>query len=535
MAVLHINSGVQNHWFYLLTLGGSGTNDNSDAFAVNGIGITSASEIAFRNLTVYLTESSNYQDARFYSMISAIDLFGTCTPEVESTINAWYAVGVGGPYVASVVADFTAIDTAFCSPIAYADFTNLSLNANTFTWHFGDNNTSNALMPTHPYGAFGTYDVKLIADGGACGIDSLTIQNYIFVDTSVECVFNLTENGPDQLGGCSGTLYDSGGPNGDYGGLEDANVTIAPAGADSVKITFVNFDVEPSSNGATFCNYDYLRIYDGPTLNDPLIGTYCNNFPPPNTITSSGPELTIVFHSDVGLHLSGFEIDWECFYSPDPPVAAFESNDTITCSGAIEFTDLSINGPIFWTWDFGDGNSSTDQNPSHIYNNAGTYTVTLTVSNAVGANTATYTDFIIVDFVDTPIAVGDTICENQPATLSATSVGTTRWYDGPNAGNLLHTGDIFTTDPLIGSTSFYASNYEPGAPFDAGPISPAIGSGSYFNSYQYLSFDAYEACVLKSVVVDANGDGDRTIELRYGNGNVIDSQNCIYSGWLANC
>ena len=44
---VHINSGVQNHWFYLLSQGGSGVNDNGDSYSVSGIGINQALEIAY--------------------------------------------------------------------------------------------------------------------------------------------------------------------------------------------------------------------------------------------------------------------------------------------------------------------------------------------------------------------------------------------------------------------------------------------------------------------------------------------------------
>ena len=72
----HTNSGVQNHWYYLSVEGGSGTNDIGDAFTVTSIGMDAASAIAFRNLTVYLTPSSDYAEARYYSVQAAADLFG---------------------------------------------------------------------------------------------------------------------------------------------------------------------------------------------------------------------------------------------------------------------------------------------------------------------------------------------------------------------------------------------------------------------------------------------------------------------------
>jgi PKD repeat protein len=61
----------------------------------------------------------------------------------------------------------------------------------------------------------------------------------------------------------------------------------------------------------------------------------------------------------------------------------------------VNFTDLSAIATS-WLWSFGDGDTSTDQNPTHIYSTAGTYTVTLTATNAVGSGVRTRTDFITV-------------------------------------------------------------------------------------------------------------------------------------------
>jgi len=92
---VHTNSGVQNYWFYLLTEGGSGINSNGDAYSVEGIGIEAAGAIAYRNLSVYLTAGSDYEDARMGALNSAEDIYGACSIEALQTINAWYAVGVG--------------------------------------------------------------------------------------------------------------------------------------------------------------------------------------------------------------------------------------------------------------------------------------------------------------------------------------------------------------------------------------------------------------------------------------------------------
>lgn len=95
---VHTNSGVMNHWFYLASAGGSGTNDNGDDYDVTGIGHVTTREIAYRMLTEEMIPSATFAFARNASLAITIDMFGDCSHEVKQITNAWYAVGVGDPY-----------------------------------------------------------------------------------------------------------------------------------------------------------------------------------------------------------------------------------------------------------------------------------------------------------------------------------------------------------------------------------------------------------------------------------------------------
>ena len=86
--------------------------------------------------------------------------------------------------------------------------------------------------------------------------------------------------------------------------------------------------------------------------------------------------------------------------APPPPTAPTASFSAAPTSGTapltVQFTDTSTGSPTAWSWDFGDGGSSTAQNPSHAYTSAGTYTVALTASNAGGSDTVTRAGLISV-------------------------------------------------------------------------------------------------------------------------------------------
>jgi len=82
----------------------------------------------------------------------------------------------------------------------------------------------------------------------------------------------------------------------------------------------------------------------------------------------------------------------------NPPVANFSGIPTIgTAPLAVQFTDQSSNNPTSWSWTFGDGGTSSAQNPSHTYSSAGSYTVSLTATNAYGSDTNTKTGYITVN------------------------------------------------------------------------------------------------------------------------------------------
>ena len=109
---------------------------------------------------------------------------------------------------------------------------------------------------------------------------------------------------------CSGTFYDPGGPDGDYGNSQNITQTFVSASQDMcLTVTFTSFNLEAGYYG-DIC-YDYLIVYDGPSTSSPLIGSYCGSSLP-EAITSTSGALTFVFHSDGSVIYSGWSATFSC-------------------------------------------------------------------------------------------------------------------------------------------------------------------------------------------------------------------------------
>ncbi|MDR1895619.1 MAG: M4 family metallopeptidase [Prevotellaceae bacterium] len=131
---VHTNSGVMNYWFYLLSVGGSGTNDIGNAYNVTGIGIDKAAKIVYRAESVYMTSGTNFNNARAYTIAAATDLYGASSIEIPAVTNAWYAVGIGNQY------QYVISGPSSICPNTNATFTATNAPAN-FTWGKSSNLT----------------------------------------------------------------------------------------------------------------------------------------------------------------------------------------------------------------------------------------------------------------------------------------------------------------------------------------------------------------------------------------------------------
>lgn len=420
---VHSGSGVGNYWYYLLTEGGEGVNDVGNSYFVEGIGLVDAGAIAFRANTVYLTPNSEYADFRDLSLQAAQDLYGDCSNQAVQTVNAWFAVNVGGPFDDAVTAIFSAPQTSFCTTTTPVTFVNSSLNATGYAWDFGDGTTSTEQSPTHLYASEGVYTVSLIVTGvSLCNTaDTLIKTDYITVDnvgqpippictpiatapSSGFGVFKVLLNEIDNssLGATEGYQDFS---CSDFTHLVAGDPVILSVTTGAGKSEDLRVWIDYNGDG-TFNETNELIFQD-----NAVTGVHTGIIYTPATAMLNTPLRMRVMDDKAANTITG-----SC-YSPQngqaedysvifeaasaAPVAEFIADvTTVNFGGSVNFFDLSVNVPTSWEWQFEGGSpaTSTLQNPTGIvYNDVGSFDVTLKVTNSFGTHTITKPDYILVE------------------------------------------------------------------------------------------------------------------------------------------
>ncbi|MGB0982092.1 MAG: choice-of-anchor L domain-containing protein, partial [Winogradskyella sp.] len=202
-------------------------------------------------------------------------------------------------------------------------------------------------------------------------------------------------------------FYDSGGEFGPYSNDENYTTTICPQNANEfIILSFTEFNTQ--------LNQDVMTIYDGDDTTAPVIGTYSATTSPSTVSASAGNTsgcLTITFTSSSSGVVTGWEADILCATPCQDIVASIDSTvPTANGSGVISIlpgdsvdfnasATFSVDGTdATYTWDFGDTNTATGANVTNTFATAGTYVVTLTVTdnNPQGCtDTETITVFVL--------------------------------------------------------------------------------------------------------------------------------------------
>ncbi|MES2565982.1 MAG: PKD domain-containing protein [Bacteroidota bacterium] len=321
------------------------------------------------------------------------------------------------------------------------NFYDSTLNAPTnYRWEFqgGSPSTSVAKNPSVLYPAIGTYSVKLVATN-SFGADSITKIAYI----KVLSVFNLCA-GTNSTSTTSGTLYDSGGPSSGYYNNENCQFLINPGCTGTITASFTQFSLE------SCC--DYLRIYNGTTTAAPLLGSFNGSTIPPTLYATSG-KMLFVWTTDGSATYPGFTANWTSVISGTvPPVANFSVNPNPPLGSPVLFTDQTTNVPVQWYWQFGDGTTSSLQNPSKTYTVSGVKTITLSATNC--NTTSIVTKTILVQGPPTISVTPNPV--NATASCGGT-VAVTATVSNTGSGDLLYNINNQSTSNAI--KVLYISGY----------------------------------------------------------------------------
>jgi len=359
------------------------------------------------NISTVQNPSHTYSSAGLYTVaLTATNAYGNNT----NAKNNYITVNPPAP-----VANFSGTPTSGPAPLAVS-FTDSSTNTPTaWSWTFGDGPTSTAQNPSHTYSGAGYYTVALTATNSG-GNNTNTKTNYITAYQETFIYPSTWETPWHPVTLQSGTLADLQTDNSSYMVFRcnqtDYNYCVrykwTPAYTPSqINKMIVEYQWKNTrSDQPTFCNS--VKKSDGSFYETAWrFWTTTDQ----DWIWETTDPATYFYNNEIWVDLCGcdqfsntvsYDVSVDVcrirlWLYPGAPVANFSGTPTTGAVPlAVSFTDASTGSPTSWSWDFGDSTTSTAQNPSHTYNGAGNYTVTLTATNASGSDGETKTNYITV-------------------------------------------------------------------------------------------------------------------------------------------
>ncbi|MBI2729593.1 MAG: PKD domain-containing protein [Sphingobacteriales bacterium] len=363
------------------------------------------------------------------------------------------------------------------------------------TWYFGDGTTSLNKNPVKIYTSTGNYAIKLVNNYGAC-VDSV-IKPVAVINAPVPvfsapqraaCLAPFTVNFIDATPGAVQWLWDFG--DGTTSALQNPSHTYTSLGQYTVSLTVTN---SIGCKGTT-TQINYVQIFKPLITITGLPVGGCIPFtikPVPNVITAGtvsswkwdfGDGTTSLIQNPTHTYNSTGIYTVKLFITTSTgctdsliltnavntgtkPTPNFSASPLSICAGKpVQFTDLSTGNPNEWLWNFGDNTSSTQQNPSHIFDTTGVFTIRLTASNNKCADSVKLINYITVL---PPVAKFNVVYDcSTGSNISFTdnSIGATTWAwdfgDGgtSNSQNPSHTFVLGTYNVTLTVTNGACTN-----------------------------------------------------------------------------
>ena len=312
-------------------------------------------------------------------------------------------------------------------PVSFTDESVGTITA--WSWNFGDGGTSSEANPTYIYALEGTYSVSLSVTG-PLGSSTEIKSDYVTVLSNVPAsdFVGVPLSGETPLsvsftslstGTVSGWSWDFGDGTGSSvhdpshvytlpGTYAVALTVSGPGGSDTeTKNDYITAvppppDVDFSASTAT-SGIAPLTV-DFRDLSSPSVTAWSWNFGDGGASTAQNPQYTYLIPGTYTVSLTVSDPTGSAtatrpdyvVVGPQLPFALFEGQPRAgEVPHATLFSDISLGPVSSWSWDFGDGTTSTVQNPTHVYGAVGTYTVTLTIDGTLGPDTRIETDYIV--------------------------------------------------------------------------------------------------------------------------------------------
>jgi gliding motility-associated-like protein len=364
-------------------------------------------------------------------------------------------------------------DPVYCVNVP-ASFTNLSTPGTTAQWDFGDGAISNAFTGVNIYALTGSYPVRLIATNGAgCADTTAAVVDLYDVPQSVPVLSTVEGCGPLTVSFGNVSIGDGLGYSWDLGGLASVvdavppditfpvdvldavvySVTLTASNLCGSDATSVPVTVLPAPTAAFGPSVDLYCAYSAVPFGNASFGlpdAFEWNFGDGSVSTSNAPEISHVYEVDaptvtyftvtlIATNNCGSDTAQQVIGIQPNEVNAFFNTDPVAGCGplTVDLTDFST-GDTARFWEFGDGNSSILENPSHTYTQAGTYTITL---YAYGCGYDSYsTDVTVLPYPTVEFSVSpQAACPGVPFTFTDNTAGNNglQWDLGDGTGSTL--------------------------------------------------------------------------------------------------